>query len=113
MNINQWEIWMVDFNPTKGQEISKLRPAIVVNDQHLGKLNLRVVVPITDVKVVNVWHHEIIPNKANGLSKNSAADCFQLKSLSCDRFVKKIGSLDTINQPYIQLKMMLVLGLKV
>ena len=113
MNINQWEIWMVDFNPTKGEEISKLRPAIVVNDQHLGKLNLRVVVPITDVKVVNVWHHEIIPNKANGLRKNSAADCFQLKSLSCDRFVKKIGSLDTINQPYIQLKMMLVLGLKV
>jgi mRNA interferase MazF len=113
MNINQWEIWMVDFNPTKGEETSKLRPVIVVNDQHLGKLNLRVVVPITDVKVVNVWHHEIIPNKANGLSKNSAADCFQLKSLSCDRFVKKIGSLDTINQPYIQLKMMLVLGLKV
>jgi mRNA interferase MazF len=113
MNINQWEIWMVDFNPTKGEEISKLRPVIVVNDQHLGKLNLRVVVPITDVKVVNVWYHEIIPNKANGLSKNSAADCFQLKSLSCDRFVKKIGSLDTINQPYIQLKMMLVLGLKV
>jgi mRNA interferase MazF len=113
MNINQWEIWMVDSNPTKGEETSKLRPVIVVNDQHLGKLNLRVVVPITDVKVVNVWHHEIIPNKANGLSKNSAADCFQLKSLSCDRFVKKIGSLDTINQPYIQLKMMLVLGLKV
>jgi hypothetical protein len=40
-------------------------------------------------------------------------DCFQLKSLSCDRFVRKIGSLDTIHQPYIQLKMMLVLGLKV
>jgi mRNA-degrading endonuclease toxin of MazEF toxin-antitoxin module len=34
MNINQWEIWMVDFNPTKGEEISKLRPAIVVKDQH-------------------------------------------------------------------------------
>ncbi|MEY5040625.1 MAG: hypothetical protein RLZZ414_153 [Bacteroidota bacterium] len=113
MTINQWEIWMVDFNPTKGQEISKLRPAIVVNDQRLGKLNLRVVVPITDVKLANVWHHEITPSKANGLSKNSAADCFQLKSLSCDRFVKKLGSLDTIHQPHIQLKMMLVLGLKV
>ncbi len=112
MTINQWEIWMVDFNPTKGQEISKLRPAIVVNDQRLGKLNLRVVVPITDVKS-NVWHHEIMPSKANGLSKNSAADCFQLKSLSCDSFVKKLGVLDRIHQPYIQLKMMLVLGLKV
>ena len=113
MNINQWEIWMVDFNPTKDEEISKLRSAIVVNNQLLGKLNLRVVVPITDVKFTNVWHHEIIPNKANGLSKNSAADCFLLKSISCDSFVKKIGSLDTIHQPYIQLKMMLVLGLKV
>jgi mRNA-degrading endonuclease toxin of MazEF toxin-antitoxin module len=54
-----------------------------------------------------------MPNKSNGLSKNCAADCFQLKSLSCDSFVKKIGSLDTIHQSYIQLKMMLVLGLKV
>jgi hypothetical protein len=25
-----------------------------------------VVVPITDVKFANVWHHEITPNKANG-----------------------------------------------
>ena len=113
MNINQWEIWMVDFKPTKDEEISKLRPAIVVNDQHLGKLNLRVVVPFTDVKFANVWHHDIMHNKSNGLSKNCAADCFQLKSLSCDRFVQKIGSLDTIHQPHIQLKMMLVLGLKV
>jgi mRNA interferase MazF len=113
MTINQWEIWMVDFNPTRGQEISKLRPAIVVNDQRLGKLNLRVVVPITDVKLPNVWHHEIMANKANGLGKNCFADCFQLKSLSCDRFVNKIGSLDSIHQPYIQLKIMLVLGLKV
>ena len=113
MNINQWEIWMVDFNPTRGQEISKLRPAIVVNDQSLGKLNLRVVVPITDVKLASVWHHEIVPNKGNGLSKNSCADCFQLKSLSCDRFIKKIGSLDANHRPHVQLKMMLVLGIKV
>lgn len=56
---------MVDLNPSRGQEISKLRPAIVVNDQRLGKLNLRVVVPITDVKLANVWHHEIAPNKGN------------------------------------------------
>jgi mRNA interferase MazF len=71
MSINQWEFWMVDFNPTRGQEISKLRPAIVVNEQQLGKFNLRVVVPITDVKLANVWHHEITPSKTNGLSKKN------------------------------------------
>jgi mRNA interferase MazF len=76
MSINQWEFWMVDFNPTRGQEISKLRPAIVVNDQQLGKFNLRVVVPITDVKLANVWHHEITPSKTNGLSKKNLPIAF-------------------------------------
>ena len=77
MNINQWEIWMVDFNPTKGHEINKQRPAIVVNDQRLGKLNLRVVVPITDVKNPNTWHHQIKPTKANGLTKEGISHAIQ------------------------------------
>ena len=50
MNINQAEIWLVSFNPTTGQEIGKKRPAIVVNSDHVGKLKLRTVVPITDWK---------------------------------------------------------------
>ena len=48
--MKQSEIWMIDLDPTKGAEIQKKRPAIIVNDDRLGKLPLKVIVPITDWK---------------------------------------------------------------
>ena len=40
MNINQGEIWMVNFEPSVGSEIQKLRPAIVVNDDRIGRFGI-------------------------------------------------------------------------
>ena len=34
---------------------------------------------------------KIIPDKSNGLVKNSSADCFQIRSVSEKRFIKKKG----------------------
>ena len=99
MNINQAEIWLVSFNPTTGQEIGKKRPAIVVNSDHVGKLKLRTVVPITDWKNTYAnypWMMKISPNIENNLSKESAIYCFQVKSLSTDRFIQKIGDVKNI-----------------
>ena len=42
------EVWLVNLNPTLGAEMSKTRPAIIVNDDTIGTLPLRVIVPITD-----------------------------------------------------------------
>jgi mRNA interferase MazF len=38
---------------------------------------------------------KLVPNKANGLSKDSSADCFQVRSVSQERLVKKLGNIDT------------------
>ena len=88
---------MIDLDPTKGAEIQKKRPAIIVNDDALGKLPLKVVVPITDWKKIYSrapWMVQLTPNLQNGLSKESAADCFQVRSLSQERLIKKLGSVD-------------------
>ena len=37
---------------------------------------------------------KIVPNGQNGLFKASAADCFQIKSLSVARFLARIGSVE-------------------
>ena len=39
---------------------------------------------------------KIEPDSSNGLSKDSAADCFQVRSVSKDRFVRKIGQVPDI-----------------
>lgn len=44
------EIWLVNLDPTIGTEINKTRPAIIVNDNAIGILPLKVIVPITDWK---------------------------------------------------------------
>jgi mRNA interferase MazF len=92
------EIWLVNLDPTLGAEIQKTRPAIIVNDDALGLLPLRITVPITDWKshyASAVWMVKIIPNSNNNLSKISSADCFQVRSISTKRFIKKIGVINT------------------
>jgi mRNA interferase MazF len=92
--MKQGEIWSINLDPTVGAEIRKTRPAIVVNDDALGKLPLKIIVPLTDWKdryQVAPWMVKINPDAKNGLDKVSAADCFQVRSLSEERFVKRIG----------------------
>ena len=45
--MNQGEIWLVDLEPTIGAEMNKIRPALIINDSELGRLPLKVIVPIT------------------------------------------------------------------
>ena len=95
--MKQSEIWLVDLDPTKGAEIQKKRPAIIVNDDRLGKLPLKIIVPITDWKDrydIAPWMIKIEPTTTNGLSKVSTADCFQIRSLSQERLIKKLGYID-------------------
>ena len=95
--MKQSEVWLIDLDPTKGSEIQKKRPAIIVNDDRLGKLPLKVVIPITEWKErydIAPWMVKIEPNTTNGLSKVSAADCFQIRSLSQERLLKKLGHID-------------------
>ena len=97
--MKQGEIWLINLDPTIGAEIKKTRPAIIVNDDSLGKLPLRVIVPVTDWKErykIAPWMIKIETDPKNGLSKDSSADCFQVRSVSQERFIKKIGSISNI-----------------
>ncbi|HCY74852.1 MAG TPA: PemK family transcriptional regulator [Ignavibacteriales bacterium] len=96
--MKQSEIWLIDLNPSKGAEIQKIRPAVIVNDDALGKLPLKIVVPITDWKdryEIAPWMVKIEPAAENGLSKISSADCFQIRSVSQERLIKKLGYLNS------------------
>ena len=65
-----------------------------MNDDSLGKLPLKIIVPITDWKDrydIAPWMIKIQLVFTNGLIKDSSADCFQVRSVSKDRFVKRLG----------------------
>jgi mRNA interferase MazF len=88
------EVWLINLDPTIGAEIQKTRPAIIVNEDAIGILPLRVIVPLTDWKEryqIAPWLVRIDPDTANGLSKPSAADAFQIRSVSQARFANRLG----------------------
>jgi mRNA interferase MazF len=92
------EVWLVNFDPATGGEIRKLRPALVISLDAIGRLPLRVVVPITDWKrqyAAYPWFVELRCSPTNGLSKDSGADAFQVKSISQGRFVRRLGTVTT------------------
>ena len=94
--MKQGEIWLINLDPTVGAEIRKIRPAIIVNDNALGILPLKIIVPVTDWKAkyeIAPWMVKIIPDAENKLLKESSADCFQVRSVSQDRFISKIGKI--------------------
>ena len=93
------EIWLVNLDPTIGSEIKKTRPAVIVSSDLVGILPLKVIVPLTDWKErysTASWMVRLEPDSQNGLSKSSAADALQIRSVSEKRLVKKLGIVTTI-----------------
>ena len=94
--MNRGEVWLINLDPTAGAEIRKTRPAVIVNDDAVGILPLKVIAPITDWKdqyAVAPWMVRVEPDSENGLAKVSAVDAFQVRSVSQTRFVRRLGNL--------------------
>jgi len=76
--------------------MKKLRNAVVISVDGIGILPLRIVVPITEWHPQYAGYHWFVhlsPTKSNGLTKESGANAFQVKSVSEDRFRERLGSL--------------------
>jgi mRNA interferase MazF len=107
------EIWRVDFHPQVGAEIQKVRPAVIVSVDGIGNHPLRMVVPITQWQPEFAswpWMVQLLPSWDNGLEKTSAANAFQTKSLSTERFKDKIGQVTPQELVDIVAAVVLVVG---
>jgi mRNA interferase MazF len=113
--MKQGEIWLINLDPTVGAEIKKTRPVIIVSDDLLGKLPLKIIVPVTDWNErdeIASWMIKLDPNQKNGLAKESSADCFQIRSVSQERFIKKIGTISQIIMDEIKIGLSRVLSIE-
>jgi len=91
----------------------KTRPGLIINADAFGKLPLKVIAPITDWKghFENYpWMVNVMPSKQNGLSKESAVDCFQIRSVSVERLAAPIGSVEPETLVQVQEAVSQVLG---
>jgi mRNA interferase MazF len=69
---------------------------VVVSVPEIGRLPLRIVVPVTDWKPAYnglPWFVRLPVTPHNGLIKDSGADAFRVKSVALSRCVAKLGIL--------------------
>lgn len=90
--MTKYEIWFVSLDPTIGSEIQKTRPCVIISPKELDYLQTRIVAPITSKGFNAPYRVEF-----ELLGKNAKILCDQIRSISTQRFVSKIGELDNKN----------------
>ncbi|WP_438501800.1 type II toxin-antitoxin system PemK/MazF family toxin [Cuspidothrix issatschenkoi] len=106
------EIWLVNFDPTIGAEIRKVRPAVVISSDAVGKLPIKLIAPVTDWKTYflqNFWNVKIEPDTTNSLTKISAIDVLQLRGVDLQRFIRKLGDVSEMKMSEINAAILAVI----
>lgn len=89
------ELWKAVLNETKGNEQKGFRPVLIVSGNLLNTYAPLVwICPLT-TKIKN-YEGDIIltPNTSNGLSKQSEVLAMHFRSISKDRLIEKIGTIE-------------------
>jgi mRNA interferase MazF len=89
------EVYLIDFAPATGQEMTGVHPCIVVqNDvgnQHAG---LTIVVAVTsNLRVASLPVGVLLPAGTGGLARDSAAHCGHIYTVDKARLGKRLGQL--------------------
>ena len=113
MEYKRGDIVLVNFNPQKKpEEISKIRPAIIVSDTELNEvLDLVSVVALTTNLIDDAEPLRVRISKKESLKEDSDAMIEQLRNLSKSRIGEKIASLDENELAKIEYGIKAMLGL--
>lgn len=107
------EIWMADLNPTRGHEQSGRRPVLIISDNtfNSGMSGLIIILPITSTNRKIPVHIKITPPEG-GLKNESFILCDAIRSISKERLINTLGSINDKSLEKIEkiLKILLVLN---
>ena len=107
------EIYLVEFDPTRGHEIQKTKPALIIQNDIGNRYS-----PITIVAAItskfNTPPHPtdvIVEQIHSGLSLRSAVAVNQIRSVDRRRLVRRIGRLDDTAMRQVDQALKISLGL--
>jgi mRNA interferase MazF len=99
--IKRGDVYWINLNPVEGDEISKVRPSIIVSNDSANKnSNLITIVPITS-RVKKVYLYEVyLPKGTANLNSDSKALAQQIRTVNKTRIKDFIGSVsaETLKQ---------------
>lgn len=88
------DVWFADFAPVRGHEQGGKRPCVVVsiNRFNRGPSGLAIVLPITS-KARPIPSQVEVAAAESGLSERSFVICEQVRCLSQERLLRRVGTL--------------------
>ena len=111
MELNRGDICLVDFNPAKGGEIGKLRPAIIMStfDEN-SILDTVIVIPLSTVTEADALPYRYMITKRDKLKQTSDACIYEIRALSKTRVKEKLSVLSAEEIGIIQNALCEILG---
>jgi mRNA interferase MazF len=91
------DVFLVEFDPARGHEIQKTRPAVIIQNDIGNRHSPVTIVAAVTSKVSPVLFKvevAVAPTKANGLSRPSAIQLGQIRSVDQSRLLKRLGAVD-------------------
>ena len=109
-NFYRGEVWFIDLSPTIGREQSGRRPCLIISDDGLNssRAELAIIIPITSKAKGMPSHVEVNPPEG-GLQVRSFIKCEDIRSISTNRLIKVIGTVNisTLDQVGQRLRLLL------
>lgn len=92
--MKQCEIWLADLNPVRGSEQEGFRPVVIVSGNVVNThLPVVIICPLT-TKIKGYKGNVVLePDPGNGLTQKSEIVIFQIRSVSKERLLRKIGEI--------------------
>lgn len=83
------DVWLVSLDPTKGKEIKKTRPCVIISPNEISALETVIVAPMT-----SQGFDFPVRVKCKFQDKDGLILLDQIRAVDKQRLVKKLGSLD-------------------
>jgi len=106
------EIWMADFDPTRGHEQAGRRPALIVSVDRFnrGPAGLAVVLPLTTRAKGTPFNVPVDPPEG-GLAQPSFIKCDDVRSISKSRLSRRLGAVAPTTLAEVEDRLRILLGL--
>jgi mRNA interferase MazF len=111
--VSRGEIYRVDLGTTRGAEIYKIRPCVIVQEDTSNRVSpLTIVAPITGYKGKKLYPVDVfITAKETGLGEDSVVKCNQIRTVDKTRLLEKMGFIPDVKMKQVDMALILCLDL--
>ena len=109
--MKQKEIYLADLNPIKGSEQRGIRPIVVISGDSMNdNLEIAIACPLSSVIKSYAGTVHIAKDNINNLETDSEVITFQIRTISKERLIQKIGKISNEQLKEIKIKLNEVLS---